>query len=108
MMSSICGRPDRHESELSRAVADSDPTRPQGKSPQTDGMWERLHKPGLNEFSRLGFRQKISPSLAELQAELAMWRREYTAERPPRGRWGSGKTPMQTSLAAPPRAKEKL
>ncbi len=103
-----CGVPDRHEDELDLAVEDIDHTRTKTRSPQTNGICERFPTTGLNEFYRVAFRKKIYAGLEELQADLDAWLREYNAARPHQGRWGCGKTPMQTFLDSVPLAKEKL
>jgi transposase InsO family protein len=77
-----CGSPDPHEYELSLAVENIDHTRTKVKSPQTNGMCERFHKPRLTEFYRLVFRKKIYRSLEELQAEVELWLKEDNEERP--------------------------
>jgi transposase InsO family protein len=103
-----CGSPERHEYELYLAVENIDHTRTKVKSPQTNGICERLHKTVLNEFYRIVFRKRIYPTLEELQADLEMWLREYNEERPHQGRWCFGRTPMQTFRDSIPLAKEKL
>jgi Integrase core domain len=103
-----CGSPERHEYEWDLAVETMDQTRTKVKSPQTTGICERLHKTVLNECYRIGFRQRIYPNLEELQADLEMRLRESNEERPHQGRWGFGRTPMQTFRDTIPLAKEKL
>jgi transposase InsO family protein len=103
-----CGSPERHEYEWYLAVETIDQTRTKVKSPQTNGICERFHKTVLNEFYRIGFRQRIYPNLEELQADLEMRLREYNEERPHQGRWCFGRTPMQTFRDTIPLAKEKL
>jgi transposase InsO family protein len=103
-----CGSPDAHEYELYLAVENIDHTRTKVKSPQTNGIVERLHKTILTEFSRITFRKKIYSSLADLQADLDRWVREYNEERPHQGRWCYGKTPLQTFVDTIPLAKERL
>ena len=76
------------------------------KSPQSNRICERFHKTVLNEFYRVAFRKK--GSIAELQADLDVWVREYNESRPHQGRWCFGKTPMQTFLDAMPMTKEKM
>jgi transposase InsO family protein len=102
-----CGSLDHHEYELYLAVENIDQTRTKVKSPQTTGICERFHKTLLTEFYRIVFRKKLSSGIEELQAELQGWLREYNEERPHQGRWGYGKTPMQTFLDTIPLAKEK-
>jgi transposase InsO family protein len=103
-----CGNPERHEYELYLAIEDVDHSRTKTKSPQTNGIVERFHKTGLDEFYRVAFRKRIYGSLAELQADLDEWIRSYNEDRPHQGRWCFGKTPMQTFLDAVPLAKEKM
>lgn len=103
-----CGDAQKHPYELYLAIEDIDHTRTKAKSPQTNGIVERLHKTMLNEFYRIAFRKKIYHSIEELQADLDAWLRAYNAERPHQGRWCYGKTPMQTFLDSLALAKEKL
>ena len=87
------------------AVPLTPPTK--GKRPQTTGRCERFPQTELKECSRRGCRQKSSPRLADLQADLELGLREDNEERAHRGRWCSGKTPRPTLLETIPRAKEK-
>jgi transposase InsO family protein len=103
-----CGSPDSHAYELDLAVENIDHTRTKVKSPQTNGIVERLHQTLLNEFYRITFRKKIYCTLAELQADLDRWLTEYNEERVHQGRWCYGRTPMQPFLDTIPLAKEKL
>jgi transposase InsO family protein len=103
-----CGNPEHHEYELYLAVEDIDHSRTKTKSPQTNGIVERLHKTMLNEFYRVAFRKKLYASIADLQADLDEWIRNYNEERPHQGRWCFGKTPTQTFLDAIPITKEKM
>lgn len=103
-----CGDAQKHPYELYLAIEDVDHTRTKAKSPQTNGIVERLHKTMLNEFYRIAFRKKIYHSIDELQADLDAWVRTYNTERPHQGRWCYGKTPMQTFFDSLELAKEKL
>src|SRR5262245_29676538 len=103
-----CGVPDHHEYELYLAVENIDHTRTKARSPQTNGICERLRKTGLNEFYRVTFREKLYTTLEALQADLDAWLMEYNETRSHQGRWCYGKTPMQTFLDSVPLAKEKL
>ncbi len=103
-----CGNPEHHEYELYLAVEDIDHSRTKTKSPQTNGIVERLHKTMLNEFYRIAFRKKLYASIGELQDDLDEWIRSYNEERPHQGRWCFGKTPTQTFLDTIPIAKEKM
>jgi hypothetical protein len=100
--------PEHHEYELYLAVEDIDHSRTKTKSPQTNGIVERLHKTKLIEFYRVAFRKKLYASIADLQADLDEWIRNYNEERPHQGRWCFGKTPTQTFLDAIPITKEKM
>jgi transposase InsO family protein len=103
-----CGNPEHHEYELYLAVEDIDHSRTKTKSPQTNGIVERLHKTMLNEFYRISFRKKLYASIGELQDDIDLWIKSYNEERPPQGRWCFGKTPMQTFLDGIPIAREKM
>ena len=106
--SEYCGNPERHEYELYLAIENIDHSRTKTKSPQTNGICERFHKTMLDEFYRVAFRKKLYHSLAELQADLDPWLRQYNEVRTHQGRWCYGKTPMQTFLDSLPVAREKL
>src|SRR6516162_3609794 len=103
-----CGAPEHHEYELYLAVENIDHTRTKVKSPQTNGIVERFHKTGLNEFYRVAFRRKIYATTEELQRDLDLWLREYNEVRPHQGRWCYGKTPLQTFIDGAPLAREKM
>ena len=75
-----------------------DHTRSKAKSPQTNGIVEQFHKTLLNEFYRIIFRKKIYTHLADLQADLNAWLREYNEERVHQGRWCYGRTRCKPSL----------
>ena len=106
--SEYCGNPERHEYELYLAVENIDHSRTKVRSPQTNGICERLHKTVLNEFYRIAFRKKLYRDLAELQTDLDRWLMDYNEVRPHQGRWCFGKTPMQTFIDSLPLAHEKL
>ncbi len=103
-----CGSPERHEYELYLAAEEVDHTRTKTKSPQTNGIVERLHKTMLHEFYQVAFRKKVYRGIDELQRGLDAWFAEYNEIKPHQGRWCYGKTPMQTFLASVPLAQEKL
>lgn len=102
-----CGRPQSHPFELYLAVENIDHTRTKANSPQTNGICERFNKTILNEFYQVALRRKLYHSIAELQADLDAWMREYNTVRTHQGRWCYGKTPMQTFIDTLPVAKEK-
>lgn len=103
-----CGTAERHEYQLYLALEEIDHTRTKARSPQTNGIVERLHKTLLNEFYRVAFRKKLYHTLEELQADLDQFLAHYNTERPHQGRWCYGKTPMQTFIDSVPLAKEKM
>ena len=103
-----CGNPEHHEYELYLALENIDHTRTRAKSPQTNGIVERLHKTMLNEFYRIAFRKKVYDSIETLQADLDAWLDQYNNQREHQGRWCYGKTPMRTFLDSLELAKEKL
>jgi len=103
----FCGTHDRHEYELYLAVENIDHSRTKAKSPQTNGICERVHKTMLDEFYRVAFRKKIYDNITSLQQDLDDWLMEYNYERSHQGRYCFGKTPMQTFLDAAQTAREK-
>jgi transposase InsO family protein len=103
-----CGNPEAHEYELYLAIEDIDHTRTKARSPQTNGICERFHKTMLNEFYRVAFRKKVYTSLADIQADLDEWVRQYNEERTHQGRWCYGKTPLATFIDSLPLAREKM
>ena len=103
-----CGSPQSHEYELYLAVENIDHTRTRTRSPQTNGICERFHKTMLSEFYQVALRRKLYHTIADLQADLDLWMREYNTVRTHQGRWCYGKTPMQTFLDTLPLAREKL
>lgn len=102
-----CGNPETHEYELYLAVEDIDHTRTKARSPQTNGICERFHKTILDEFYRVAFRKRIYTSIAQLQADLDEWMRDYNEVRTHQGRWCFGKTPLQTFRETAKIAQEK-
>jgi transposase InsO family protein len=103
-----CGAAQSHEYELYLAVENIDHTRTKARSPQTNGICERFHKTMLAEFYQVALRKKLYHTIAELQADLDQWIREYNTVRTHQGRWCYGKTPMQTFIDTLPVAREKL
>ena len=68
-----CGAREHHEYELYLALEDIDHSKTKAKSPQTNGICERLHRTMQEEFYAITFRKKIYNTLDELQAN-AFWR----------------------------------
>lgn len=92
------GDPAVHPYELYLAVEEIRHTRTKTKSPQTNGICERVQKTILNEFYQRAFRMKVYQSIEELQIDLDQYLEHYNGDRPHQGRWCYGKTPMQTFL----------
>ena len=72
------------------------------------GFCERFHKTVLDQFYRIALRKKLYRTIAELQADLDEWLRQYNEVRTHQGQWCYGKTPMQIFLDSLPMAREKL
>lgn len=103
-----CGAREHHEYELYLSIEDIDHTRTKAKSPQTNGICERLHRTMQEEFYAVAFRKKIYNTLEELQADLDLWLKHYNNERTHSGKYCYGRTPMQTFTESLPLAKEKM
>jgi transposase InsO family protein len=103
-----CGAREHHEFQLYLTIEDIDHTKTKAKSPQTNGICERLHRTMQDEFYAIAFRKKMYDSLEALQIDLDRWMDYYNNERPHSGRYCFGKTPMQTFIDAIPLAKEKM
>ncbi len=91
-----CGNREHHEYQLYLAIEDIDHTKTKARSPQTNGICERLHKTMQDEFYAIAFRKKIYTSIEQLQADLDAWLVTYNEQRPHSGRYCYGKTPMAT------------
>lgn len=94
--SEFCGHIERHEYQLYLAVEGIEHTKTKVRSPQTNGICERLHRTMKDEFYAVAFRRKLYTALEELQADLDAWIQEYNEQRTHSGRYCYGKTPMQT------------
>jgi hypothetical protein len=94
----FCGAKEHHEYELYLAVEDIDHTKIKAKSPQTNGICERLHRTIQNEFYAVAFRKKLYNSIEQLQLDLDIWLENYNRLRTHSGKYCFGKTPMQTFL----------
>ena len=103
-----CGAREHHEYELYLPLEDIDHSRTKAKSPQTNGICERLHRTMQDEFYATAFRKKIYNTLDELQSDLDLWLQEYNNQRTHSGKYCYGRTPMQTFLETLPLAKEKM
>lgn len=103
-----CGKREDHEYQLYLSIEDIDHTKTKARSPQTNGICERLNKTILQEFYQVAFRKKVYRTLEELQLDLDEWIEYYNQERTHSGKYCFGKTPMQTFLDSIPLAKEKI
>lgn len=103
-----CGNREHHEYQLYLALEDIDHSRTKARSPQSNGICERLNKTILDEFYRVAFRKKVYNGIDELQADLDQWLIEYNEQRTHSGKYCYGKTPMQTFRESLPLAKEKM
>jgi len=91
-----CGKIEHHAYQLFLAVENIDHSKTKARSPQTNGICERLNRTIKEEFYDVTFRKKIYRSLEELQIDLNEWLRKYNELRPHSGKYCYGKTPMQT------------
>jgi transposase InsO family protein len=103
-----CGAREHHEYQLYLTIEDIDHSKTKAKSPQTNGICERLHRTMQDEFYAIAFRKKIYATIEELQTDLDEWLDYYNTQRPHSGRYCFGKTPMQTILDSIDLAKEKM
>lgn len=103
-----CGAREHHEYQLYLAIEDIDHSKTKAKSPQTNGICERLHRTMQDEFYAVAFRKKIYHSLEELQQDLDLWLEYYNRQRTHSGKYCYGKTPMQTFLDSLHLTKEKM
>jgi transposase InsO family protein len=103
-----CGAREHHEYQLYLTIEDIDHSKTKARSPQTNGICERLHRTMQDEFYAIAFRKKIYTTIEELQSDLDQWLDYYNTQRPHSGRYCFGKTPMQTFLDSIELAKEKM
>ncbi len=61
-----------------------------------------------DEFYAIAFRKKVYRSIDQLQQDLNLWLQYYNQQRSRSGKYGFGKTPLQTFIDSIPLAKEKL
>jgi hypothetical protein len=67
------------------------------KSPQSNGICERFHRPIQDEFYAIAFRKKLYESL---QKDLDQWIEEYNEQRTHSGKHCFGRTPWETFVAS--------
>ena len=102
------GKREHHEYELYLDIEGIEHSKIQVRSPQSNGICERLHRTMQEEFYAVAFRKKMYESLDQLQNDLDAWMEYYNNERPHSGRYCFGKTPMQTFNDSIPLAREKM
>jgi len=102
------GKREHHEYELYLDIEDIEHSKIQVRSPQSNGICERLHRTMQEEFYAVAFRKKLYESLDQLQNDLDKWMEYYNNERPHSGRYCYGKTPMQTFNDSIELAREKM
>ena len=90
------GKREHHEYELYLDIEGIEHSKIQVRSPQSNGICERLHRTIQEEFYAVAFRKKLYKSLDQLQSDLDEWMQYYNNERPHSGRYCFGKTPIQT------------
>jgi transposase InsO family protein len=93
-----CGREDSHDYQLFLALMDIEHTKTKVRSPQTNGICERVNRTMQDEFYKVAFRKKIYRSLEDLQIDLDAWLVKYNTQRTNQGKHCKGRTPMQTFL----------
>lgn len=102
------GKREHHEYELYLDIENIEHSKIQVRSPQSNGICERLHRTMQEEFYAVAFRRKLYTSLEQLQRDLDGWLDYYNNERPHSGRYCYGKTPMQTFIETKSLAEEKM
>ena len=90
----VCKRP--HPFQLYLAVSGVDHTKIKARSPQTNGICERLHKILHQGFCQVTFRKKLYATIEKLQKNLDEWLVRYNNERTNQGKMCCGRTPMET------------
>ena len=102
------GKREHHEYELYLDIENIEHSKIQVRSPQSNGICERLHRTMQDEFYAVAFRRKVYASMEQLQHDLDDWMEYYNNERPHSGRYCYGKTPMQTFIDSKYLAEEKM
>ena len=102
------GKREHHEYELYLDIEGIEHSKIQVRSPQSNGICERLHRTIQEAFYAVAFRKKLYESLDQLQTDLDEWMEYYNNERPHSGRYCFGKTPIQTFNDSITLAREKM
>jgi transposase InsO family protein len=93
-----CGSVDKHPYQLYLQLNEIEHTKTKVKSPQTNGICERVHQTILNEFYRVFFRKKVYFDIETLQVDLDQYMDKYNIMRTHQGKRCLGRTPMDTFL----------
>lgn len=89
------------------ATENIDHTKTKARSPETNGICERVHRTLKDEFYDIAFRKKIYSSLEDLQIDLDQYLNKYNNTRPHSGKFCYGKTPMHTFKDSIKKAQDK-
>jgi transposase InsO family protein len=103
-----CGKREYHEYELYLTIESIDHTKTKVRSPQSNGICERLHRTMQDEFYAIAFRKKLYESIEALQADLDIWLIEYNTQRTHSGKYCFGKTPWETFQSSKELAQNKM
>ncbi|NLR62656.1 IS481 family transposase [Chitinophaga polysaccharea] len=101
------GKYEHHEYELYLTIEGIEHSKTQVRSPQSNGICERLNRTIKEEFYVVAFRKRLYTTLEELQSDLDEWLEYYNNKRPHSGKYCYGKTPMETFLVTKHLAEEK-
>jgi transposase InsO family protein len=102
------GKREHHEYELYLDIEGIEHTKTQVRSPQTNGICERLHRTMQEEFYAVAFRKKLYKSIETMQKDLDQWLEYYNEQRPHSGKYCFGKMPLQTFFDSKNLAEEKM
>jgi transposase InsO family protein len=103
-----CGKREYHEYELYLTIESIEHTKTKVRSPQSNGICERLHRTMQDEFYAIAFRKKLYDSIEALQADLDAWLIEYNTQRTHSGKYCFGKTPWETFQSSKELAQKKM
>jgi len=101
------GSLDKHPYELYLELNEIEHTKTKAKSPQTNGICERVHQTILNEFYQVTFRKKGYSDLEALQLDLDEYMNEYNNRRTHQGKRCQGRTQWKPYLEGKKYLKEK-
>jgi transposase InsO family protein len=103
-----CGKREYHEYELYLTIESIEHTKTKVRSPQSNGICERLHRTMQDEFYAIAFRKKLYETIEALQADLDLWLIEYNTQRTHSGKYCYGKTPWETFQSSRELAEKKM